>query len=467
MADKRKPDAHAGKGATSEPVGEDRPELSHPPGQPAGGDSPLPNEGASVADPMAVDPEPGAGRDDPAHADGSERESEPGAEGASVADPLAVDGETESASTAQPHEPPAERPGEPAAPAAAGTVERVVEKRGGFGAALIGGVIAALLGFLAARSEILDPYLPQSLRGEDHAQAIADLRTDIARQGEALEAMRQAAEANPPPDIAPLQTRIDELSKQVAPLPGKFSDLDERTAASQASLAAMETRLSAVEKRPITEGVSKSAIAAYERELEAMRQALADQRSEVAKMIADAREMEAQARELKNQAADKARLAAAGASAARLRAALDGGAEYAAILDELKAAGVDVPAALAAHAGDGVATLSALQAAFPPAAREALGAAREASKGSGGIGAFLQRQLGARSVEPRDGQDADAVLSRAQAALTRGDLQAALSEIESLPDPARAAMAGWVAQASDRQAAIGAADTLAQSLNTN
>ncbi|MCB1365940.1 MAG: hypothetical protein KDK02_17635, partial [Rhodobacteraceae bacterium] len=392
---------------------------------------------------------------------------EPGAEGASVADPLAVDGETESASTAQPHEPPAERPGEPAAPAAAGTVERVVEKRGGFGAALIGGVIAALLGFLAARSEILDPYLPQSLRGEDHAQAIADLRTDIARQGEALEAMRQAAEANPPPDIAPLQTRIDELSKQVAPLPGKFSDLDERTAASQASLAAMETRLSAVEKRPITEGVSKSAIAAYERELEAMRQALADQRSEVEKMIADAREMEAQARELENQAADKARLAAAGASAARLRAALDGGAEYAAILDELKAAGVDVPAALAAHAGDGVATLSALQAAFPPAAREALGAAREASKGSGGIGAFLQRQLGARSVEPRDGQDADAVLSRAQAALTRGDLQAALSEIESLPDPARAALAGWVAQASDRQAAIGAADTLAQSLNTN
>ena len=253
----------------------------------------------------------------------------------------------------------------------------------------------------------------------------------------------------------------------MAPLPGKFSDLDERTAASQASLAAMETRLSAVEKRPITEGVSKSAIAAYERELEAMRQALADQRSEVEKMIADAREMEAQARELENQAADKARLAAAGASAARLRAALDGGAEYAAILDELKAAGVDVPAALAAHAGDGVATLSALQAAFPPAAREALGAAREASKGSGGIGAFLQRQLGARSVEPRDGQDADAVLSRAQAALTRGDLQAALSEIESLPDPARAALAGWVAQASDRQAAIGAADTLAQSLNTN
>ncbi|MFV0513482.1 MAG: hypothetical protein ACK5MY_07605 [Jhaorihella sp.] len=456
MADRKKPDPDAGNGATPGTPETDRPARPDPATQPESGDMPGQPADAGAADPAAVDPAPDASPDKPVAADVADATADPGA---ADADPLALDPEPEPAATAE------TRQSEHAIPG--GPVERVVEKRGGFGAALIGGIIAAMLGFFVARSDVLDPYLPQFLRGEDHAQTIADLRAEIARQGELTEAMRQAAEANPPPDIAPLQARIAELSDKLAPLPAKLAALDERAAASRNNLEAMEARLSEVEKRPISEGVSESAIAAYERELEAMRQAVATQRSEVERLVADAREMEAQARELEKQADERAQLAAARASAARLAAALDGGAGYAAILDELNAAGVDVPAPLAAHSGDGVATLSALQAAFPPAAREALAAAREQTRGTGGIGAFLQRQLGARSVEPRDGDDADAVLSRAQAALTDGDLQAALSEIDTLPGAARDALAGWVAQASDREAAIAAADTLAQSLNTN
>ena len=86
---------------------------------------------------------------------------------------------------------------------------------------------------------------------------------------------------------------------------------------------------------------------------------------------------------------------------------------------------------------------------------------------SGDWRAFLQRQLEVRSVAPRDGDDADAILSRAEAALINGQLDLALSELATLPEPAAAAMADWTATAAARQAAVTAADTLAQSLNTN
>ena len=52
----------------------------------------------------------------------------------------------------------------------------------------------------------------------------------------------------------------------------------------------------------------------------------------------------------------------------------------------------------------------------------------------GGLGAFLQNQLGGRSVVPREGDDPDAVLSRVGAAVEAGDLSTALTEIESLPE---------------------------------
>ncbi|MFC3119087.1 mitofilin family membrane protein [Jhaorihella thermophila] len=79
----------------------------------------------------------------------------------------------------------------------------------------------------------------------------------------------------------------------------------------------------------------------------------------------------------------------------------------------------------------------------------------------------MERQLGLRSVKPRAGDDADAILSRAEAALTGGDLNRALAELDALPQTARDAMSDWLAQARTRQAAIAAVDDLIQSLNTN
>jgi len=150
---------------------------------------------------------------------------------------------------------------------------------------------------------------------------------------------------------------------------------------------------------------------------------------------------------------------------------VDAGDPFVAELAALsEAGGPDIPDTLAAVAETGLPTLSALQESFPALARQALASARaeaSAEEGSGGIGSFLQRSLGARSTTPREGDGPDAVLSRAEAALKDGDVETTLAEVEKLPEGSKTIMADWLAQAAARLEARSAADALAASLNTN
>ena len=103
----------------------------------------------------------------------------------------------------------------------------------------------------------------------------------------------------------------------------------------------------------------------------------------------------------------------------RIEGGLETGAPLGAALDDLAdALQSDVPAELA-DVRDGVATLASLQASFPDYARAALATARRegaSGEAEGGFTAFLRNQLDVRSVAPKDGDSADAVLSRAEAA---------------------------------------------------
>jgi hypothetical protein len=378
------------------------------------------------------------------------------------------------------------------------TVERVVEKRGGFGTALVAGLIAAAMGFAAARTTVIDAYLPEAMRKADNSEALSDLQASmdarLAEHRADLAAVRTTAET--PPDLSPVETRLTglsdqiatltadlaDLSAQVAPLPGAIDGLTAQAGTLQSRLQTLDDRLTRLEKQPLDQVVSEAAIAAYEREMTAMQKQIEDQRAEVtafhqrelesiratvAEQRAEVQALVDEARALEAKTAEDASLAIRKAIAVRLRKALDEGTAPAEILAELTAAGIATPDALAAVADDGVATMAALRESYPDAARTALAAARAENKGSGDWRAFLQRQLGARSVEPRDGDDADAILSRAEAALINGQLDLALSELAALPEPAAAAMADWSAAAAARRAAVTAADTLAQSLNTN
>lgn len=327
-------------------------------------------------------------------------------------------------------------------------------RRGGFVAALLGGVVAAVVGFVAGKAGLIDPMLPIGWRTPDTSAQIAALEGRIDDQTGEIRSLRDQVGGIAVPDLAPLGQRIDALAGDLRPLNSELAALS-------SDLSDLEARLASVEKRPISEGVSQAAIDAYERELTRMRESLATQRTEVENIIAQARSMEAEASQSRQVAARRNALT-------RLQAALVEGAPYAQILEDMRTEGMEIPTALVQDAETGVATLAALRAAFPDAARQALAAAREASKGDNpGFSAFLARQFGARSVAPKAGDDPDAILSRAEAAVIDGRIDTALVELEALPEAARAPLADWIAEASRRQAAMNAADTLAQTLAAN
>jgi hypothetical protein len=102
---------------------------------------------------------------------------------------------------------------------------------------------------------------------------------------------------------------------------------------------------------------------------------------------------------------------------------------------------------------------------MPPATPLAISLAEVPGDGTWNrLSAFLRSQTGARSLTPRSGDDPDAVLSRAEAALRAGDLKAALAEIAKLPQAGQDRMSEWVGLAEKRVSAMEAVESLASEL---
>ena len=329
----------------------------------------------------------------------------------------------------------------------------VVEKRGGFVPLLLGGVIAAALGYGAAAWQGgAWPFGAEANPFEDETRAALSQQTDRI---DALAAeVQTATDTANGIKLTALEAAVDDLQAQIDTATGTFDGLSAR-------LDEYDARLDEIATRPL-EQISPDAVAAFERELETLRDAAAQQATEVEKMTQQALDAEANAEQL--AATSKAR-----AALADVRSALSGGEPYAEPLQTIEANGVAAPEALAAPAADGVPTLAALTEDYPPLAREALIIARrgetEESSGGARFTTFLENQLGVRSVTPREGDDADAILSRAEAALRGGALNDALAELDGLSEEARAPLSVRMARARTRADAIAAAHGLAQELN--
>ncbi|MBS0123781.1 COG4223 family protein [Thetidibacter halocola] len=329
--------------------------------------------------------------------------------------------------------------------------ETVVERKGGFGAMLLGGAVAAVLGFGAAQfTDVRLPFLPEPAPDpfqQEARDALASQSGQIETLGARIDSTEAAVGGI---DLAPLTASIEAATAETAGLRDALAALDGR-------LSEIDARLVTLEKAPVVEAVGPEAIAAYEREFEALRNEITRQRQEIEALAANAVAAE-------SSAALKAELARARAALAEMTVAMQAGESFAAPLSVLSESGVEVPETLATSAGEGVPTLAELMDGFPEAARAALASART-SDGEKSLGDFLKGALGARSVTPRDGDSTDAVLSRAEAALRSGDTGGALAEIATLPEAGQAAMAAWVAQAQARQAADDALAGIARQLN--
>ena len=349
----------------------------------------------------------------------------------------------------------------PAAPVAPQVVrETVVERKGGFVPMVLGGVVAAALGFVAAQAtDIRLPFLPAP--AED--PFVGETQSALTQQQDRLTAVEtQLSEARAALDGVDMQS----FGAAIAGLEDGLAATTGAVAALEDQVAAFDSRVTALEKEPLAGAVSPEAIAAYERELEELRGAIQQQRDAVDAQRAEIERMAQEAMASEQNAEQQAELAEIRTALAEVTALVQEGRPYAEPLSVVQAGGVEVPDALTAAGQDGVPTLAALAAEFPDAARDALREARTAGAAEeGGFATFLQNQLGARSVQPREGDDPDAVLSRAEAAVKSGDLDGALAEIAKLPEQAQSVMADWVAKADARRDALAAAGDLARRIN--
>lgn len=314
--------------------------------------------------------------------------------------------------------------------------------------AILGGLIAAGLGFAVAYTIIprVDPELSTTVA--ENAYAIGNLRQSLE------DATAQRGEVDLTPVTQQLTALRTQLTTEIDVLTDRIGTFDER--------------LIALEKQPSSDGtLQESALQAYQRELDALRAQVEEQAGAAMDQLESTR---AEAEAIEQSALQAAQAAQMRSALAQIQMALTTGAPMQAALTDLQdAMDAPLPDALTAVA-DGVPTLAKLQADFPNAARAALAAAR--SDGTSGeqtsaFGSFLREQLNVRSVAPRDGDDVDAILSRAQAAVSEGQLQTALDETEALPDVAKAELAEWRSVAQMRVDAVTATDDIALSLNVN
>ena len=326
---------------------------------------------------------------------------------------------------------------------------------GGAVGLITGGIIAAVIGFGAARYVVPEGWpFPGVAPAEDPVvMAVEAQGIELAQLGQALAGLEGRVSA---------QESDTGLADAQAAIRARIDTLQTSLSDSGSRIDALSGRLDVLEKMaPEGSAAAQTAAEAYARELANLREMFAGELDKVEAAQADAAALEA-------SAAEAAKAAAGRAALARVTAALDTGRPFDLPLADLAAAtGVAVPAALAEAATTGVPTLSALQEAFPPVAREALDAAIRAAVADGSMNrytAFLRTQLGTRSLEPQQGDDADAVLSRAEDALRQGRIAEALTELEALPEAAQAPLAAWRTQAQQRLDALTAGSALAEQM---
>ncbi|MDO5706527.1 MAG: hypothetical protein Q4G49_15865 [Paracoccus sp. (in: a-proteobacteria)] len=353
---------------------------------------------------------------------------------------------------------------EPSRPASVpAPVPAPAQRRDGFWPLALGGAVAAGLG--AAATIWALPHLPPGWLPEQQPVEVVEQGSGVTLDDvrDEISTALDAQITPEGPDLSALETRLDGIEGQLAQAADQARQAGQTAAqeaiaalpaadegASPQALTALTqqveqqaARIEELTARPALDPAVADRLQALVAQGESLESQLADAARQAEARISDA---QAEAEKLQQAATESTRRAEALAAIAALQTALDQGVSTDAAADQLRSAGVEPPEAVTA----GAPTLATLQAEYDDAARAALRAALRSeasdSRAFGAVGNFLRAQTGARSVTARDGTDPDAVLSRAGAAVGSGDIAAALSEIDTLPESARTApaMAEWL-----------------------
>ena len=315
---------------------------------------------------------------------------------------------------------------------------------------LVAGFICAGLGFGAAilsqPSNPIWPVHPDVAQFRDEATGQI---TGIDKRLNALERRVTDADQRAVGDV--FQSDLDTLT----------AGYDQRFLGIASQLENFDKRLAALEKSTIESAIPDELVTQYQDEVKRLKETLEAQRESLQKFMSETAQTA-------NEVAQRAKDTVARGILAQIRAAIEAGGPFDTAIKEFdEQVGQTLPNQLRSFAEEGVQTYQELRDSFAEAARSALNAARDElneSEGFSGIGNYLRKQFQARSVTPKTGDDADAVLSRAEQALRENDLNGALNELDALPDVARHQMQPWIDQARERQDALEQLDILSQEI---
>ena len=387
-------------------------------------------------------------------------------------------------------------------------------QRGSVMPLVFGGIVAGAIGYGASYFDVL------SQQGANDEQAAVEdtsaldarfdeLSAELGTLSSEYSGLADEVAGIAPTDTAPLTERLESLSSDVAALQnlptasddvpaalvermdgveadlaGQLAGLNEQIEALETDvtgqMASLTERISGLEDRlsdmqmaaeaapdPI-DGMSEEQLATFQSELDqltAQATAQVEQATaQVEQATAEVTAAKERASEFEQKAADAAALAERNGAIAALTSAVENGSGFA---EEL-AFFDDPPKALTATAENGVPTLSALQRAFPDVARAALATATvvpQDASATDRLTAFLKRQTNARSLAPKEGDGVDAVLSRAEASVSNGDLVTSLEELSTLPEEAKDILGPWIADAQSRLDALAALSEISAAEN--
>ena len=341
---------------------------------------------------------------------------------------------------------------EPAEDVVADAVEAIdtEQKSSGVVPFIVAGFVCAGLGFGAAiLSQPSNPIWPVHPDVAQFRDETTGQITGIDTRLNALEGRLTDVDQRAVGDV--FQSDLDELTtsygQRFLEIASQFENFDKR--------------LAALEKSTIESAIPDELVAQYQDEVGRLKETLEAQRESLQQFMSETAETA-------NEVTQRAKDTVARGILAQIRAAIDAGGPFDTAIKEFdEQVGEVLPNQLRSLAEEGVQTYQELRDSFAEAARSALNAARDElneSEGFAGIGNYLRKQFQARSVKPKAGDDADAVLSRAEQALRENDLNGALNELDALPDAARDQMQPWIDQARERQDALEQLDILSQEI---